>query len=830
MNGLLDGRIAITGVGVVCAIGDNYEQFARNLLAGRGGIKQYAHLFPGQLIWAGLSSEPETITQFDRLDAAVLATLDRTARLAASAMAEALADSGLLAEGRSLAADGRMALIMGTSHGGRSQLDRFVESGADADDADNAHRLLESATHQRQTATLASCFGVHGPVVTVSTACSSSGIAIAYGCELLRAGKVDAVVAGGADAFSKLTYAGFDSLGAIADCPCGPFSETIGITLGEGAGFVVLERLEQATARKARIHAELFSHGITWDAHHLTAPEPSGEGMRRAMVHALVKAGATTEQIDYINAHGTGTRANDIAESLAVKRLFGAGTIPPVSATKSFIGHALGASSVIGCLAALAGSEREQLPPTLNFGSQRPGCDLDYVPNQSRAAGIERFMANSAAFGGVNCVLHGGRYRPDGVPASAARTDTIMITGIGVISPLGHDLDEFTEGLRKGQSGICPIGRFDVDSLQARHAGLVTDFNTRRLMPSVNLRRIDVVTQYATVAASLALGDAGLGLWRQQSERIGLVVGTTRGAVGSFEKYLASVEGCGWQNASAVYFPNLVMSSIGGNVSNILRLQGLASTCLGGVGVGLHALVNGLEFLRREPACDAVVVVAADEINRLYFRLYERLGRLATQTDKPRLYDPAGDGLVLGEGAVALVLQRAAGLGDGATPYAAIDGYGLTNDARPNLGLDAEGHWLEQAARIALDEAGLEASRLDLVYGLGRGQADYDAREVRVLRRLLNGHAPALSCVNGHLGLAEASSGLFAVAAALLGLKHGEVYPLYGLGAADPTLPWARGYARRKSCRHALVIGGSEHGNNAALVLSHPDVTLPGSA
>ena len=169
-------------------------------------------------------------------------------------------------------------------------------------------------------------------------------------------------------------------------------------------------------------------------------------------------------------------------------------------------------------------------------------------------------------------------------------------------------------------------------------AGLVTDFNTRRLMPSVNLRRIDAVTQYATVAASLALGDAGLGLWTQSPERIGLVVGTARGAVGSFEKYLASVEGGCWEHASAVYFPNLVMSSIGGNVSNILRLKGLASTYLGGIGAGLHALVNGFELLRREPDCEAVVVVAADEINRLYFRLYDRLNRLAVRAEAPRLY------------------------------------------------------------------------------------------------------------------------------------------------------------------------------------------------
>jgi 3-oxoacyl-[acyl-carrier-protein] synthase II len=826
---MMDQRIVITGLGIVCATGDNHESFVRNLLNGQGGIAQHSELIPGRTVWAGLVAGPEPAPHLDTLDTVTLAGLDRTARLAATAMAEALADSGLMPGKQKRAATDRWALIFGTSHGGRSQLDRFVESGADTGDPENAHRLLESGSHQHQTAALAACFGVHGPVITLSTACSSSGIAIAYGCELLRSDKVDMVVAGGADAFSKLTHAGFESLGAVADQPCGPFSDTIGITLGEGAGFLVLERLEQAETRQARIYAELFSHGITWDAHHLTAPEPSGEGMRRAMARALAKAGATIGQVDYINAHGTGTRANDVAESLAVKRLFETETPPPVSATKSFTGHALGASSVIGCLASMAASEHDRLPPTLNFASSRPGCDLDYVPNRPRAAKVDRFLADSAAFGGVNCVLYGGRYQPRATltPAPVVRPEPVAITGVGVVSPLGHDLGEFVEGLRRGYSGICAIGRFDTEHLNASHAGLVTDFNTRRLMPSVNLRRIDLVTQYATVAASLALGDAGLGIWAQQPERVGLVVGATRGAAGSFEKYLASVEGGRWEHASAVYFPNLVMSSIGGNISNILRLKGLASTCLSGIGAGLHALINGFEFLRRDPDCDAVVVVAADEINPLYFRLFDRLGRLAAKAETPHLYDPAGGGLVLGEGAVALVLQRAARVREGATPYAVIAGYGLSNDARPDLGLEASGHWLERAARTALDEACIDSSALDLVYGLGRGQADYDAREARVLARLLADHRPALSCVNGQLGLAEASSALFAVAAALLGLKHGEAYPLLAAGEPRPDLPWVRDRVRRGDYRRALVLGGSEHGNNAALVLRHPDAGAP---
>ncbi len=217
----------------------------------------------------------------------------------------------------------RAALLLGTSHGGRSQLDDFVITGGSLDSPDNPRKLLVTAAHFNQTAAVANKLGLHGPTATLSNACSSSGAAIAYAVELLRSGKCDHAIAGGADGFSRLTFSGFSALGAMADGPCAPFSEPVGLSLGDGAAFIVLETLASAQKRGAKIYAEIWGYGLSWDAYHITAPEPSGDGMNRAMQMALTLSGIERNQIEYINVHGTGTRSNDLAETVGLQRFFG---------------------------------------------------------------------------------------------------------------------------------------------------------------------------------------------------------------------------------------------------------------------------------------------------------------------------------------------------------------------------------------------------------------------------------------------------------------------------------------------------------------------------
>jgi 3-oxoacyl-[acyl-carrier-protein] synthase II len=219
---------------------------------------------------------------------------------------------------------------------------------------------------------------------------------------MLRDGEADVMLAGGADSFSRITYTGFARLGAIAPEQCQPFDvNRKGMIPGEGAAVLVLERLEHATARGARIYAELAGYGLTCDAHHMTAPQ--GDGATRAMKLAMADAGVQPSDVNYISAHGTGTAVNDRIETMAVKHAFGdAAPGVPVSSIKSMLGHTMGAASAIEAAACALAVRDDAIPPTMNYENRDPECDLDYVPNVSRRQPTEVAMNNAYAFGGNN--------------------------------------------------------------------------------------------------------------------------------------------------------------------------------------------------------------------------------------------------------------------------------------------------------------------------------------------------------------------------------------------------------------------------------------------
>lgn len=790
-------RIVVTGLGVWSPCGKNVAEFAEVLRKGETGIREHHGLIPGKSIWAGLveNYDPTEYFTIDELE-----RFDRTAQMGYMASRQAVEDAGLNCD----ECPDRIALTLGTSHGGRSQLDDFVMSGSDASKNEFPRKLLVTAAHYQQTAAVASKLRVHGPTATLSNACSSSGAAIAYGVELLISGKCDYAIAGGADGFSRLTFSGFSALGAMSDGACAPFSEPVGLSLGDGAAFVVLETLEQAQRRGAKIYAELWGYGLSWDAYHITAPEPSGEGMNRAIRMAVERSGINRHRIDYVNVHGTGTRSNDLAETVGLQRFFD-GSPPPVSATKSQTGHMLGASSSVGLISCILGMKNGWLPPTSNFTVPRAGCELDVVPNKSRPQDWSCFMAQSAAFAGANAVLIGGLVANDRQPATIA-DDEIVITGVGIVSPLGCGYDAFASAIHDEHCGIAPITEFDVSECGCKVAGMVRDFQPRKLMPTISLRRVDRVAAYATIAASLALQHGKRWPLQNRADTTGLVVGICRGAATSYEKYLASVVGCKWEKASAVYFPNLVMSSVGGQVSASLGLKGITSSLVGGTAAGLQALIHGWELFRRNPAQESVVVLAADELAPFYYSLFDRAGRLAPdqegQSTGFRPYCADSSGMVLGEGAAAFVLERAGKVRErGGKILATLRGSGLTSDAAPYGEAEPTGKWLGHAASTALKEAKFEPHEIDAVYGSGQGRPSYDSREREAIQSVFGMRVDCRS-INHLTGVAEATSSLFQVAAALAG---------YGVGNASDIEPRTR--------RRVAVSASGDDGANAFVVM-----------
>ena len=257
-------------------------------------------------------------------------------------------------------------------------------------------------------------FGFSGPKVTVTTACSSSATSIGYGADLIRRGQSKAVLCGGSDALSELTFGGFNSLKAMDPSPCKPFDRRrAGMCLGEGAAILILEDLEEAKKRGAEIFAEFLGYGIGGEAYHITSPDPTGISEARIMKGAMEESSVTPLEVDYINAHGTGTPLNDKVETLSIKRAFGQKAYSiPVSSIKSMVGHCLGSAGAIEAVASVLSIVYQFIPPTINHEEGDEDCDLDYVRGKSREAEVRIVLSNSFAFGGNCTTLVFGKYEP----------------------------------------------------------------------------------------------------------------------------------------------------------------------------------------------------------------------------------------------------------------------------------------------------------------------------------------------------------------------------------------------------------------------------------
>jgi 3-oxoacyl-[acyl-carrier-protein] synthase II len=391
-------RIAVTGLGLVTPIGAGRREVWEGLLAGRSGFAP-VESFDTTAFTTHLGAE---VRGFDpapwvrRQDAAALG---RASQLAIAAARMALEDAGLDPEA---VAPERAGIAMGTTSGEPREVERFDDRFLAGELDQVGPEFISLYPCHMIAAHVARELGFAGPNTMIPTACAAGNYAIANAVDMLRAGRADVMLAGGADAFSRITYTGFHRLGAIAPERCQPFDKNRkGMIPGEGAAVLVLESLERAAARGARIYAELAGYGLSCDAHHMTAAHPEGAGAARAMERALADAGAAPEEVSYISAHGTGTPTNDRLEILAVKRVFGAAARrTPMSSIKSMIGHTMGAASAIeAAVCALAVAEN-RIPPTMNL--EEPEEELDFVPNTARELPVRLAMNNAYAFGGNN--------------------------------------------------------------------------------------------------------------------------------------------------------------------------------------------------------------------------------------------------------------------------------------------------------------------------------------------------------------------------------------------------------------------------------------------
>ena len=396
-------RVAVTGIGVISGVGSTRDSFWRALCAGESGIRPM-ELVPAGAVRFPNGSEARDYRPSEHFDEKQADFLDRFAQFAAVTAREAVLDAGVDWTDDLRA---RTAIVTGSSTGGQTSEDESFRNLYERKHTRFSPLSIPKAMANAGASRISFEFGITGPALTISTACSSANHAIGQAFWMVRSGVVEMALAGGSEApFSPGMLKAWEAMRVVSPDTCRPFSlGRQGMILGEGAGMLALEPLERALARGARIYGEIAGFGMSSDAHHLTHPLPGGAS--RAMRAALSDAGAQPESVGYINAHGTGTPINDSVETAAIRAVFGAHASKMlVSSTKSMHGHALGAAGAIEAAATLLALSTGVIPPTANFTGPDPECDLDVVPNAARIANdVEYALSNSFAFGGLNAVL-----------------------------------------------------------------------------------------------------------------------------------------------------------------------------------------------------------------------------------------------------------------------------------------------------------------------------------------------------------------------------------------------------------------------------------------
>ncbi len=396
-------RVVVTGLGAVSPLGQTAASYWANLKQGVSGLGPITLPPDAQDLTQKVAAEVKGFEPLKHFEERALSTLDRVSQFAVVAAREAIANAGLVID---MPLSLRTAAIVGTGAGGQGTLD------------DNFRRIYVEHKQRVFPLTIPKLManapasqismqcGLRGPAFVVASACASATHAIGLSFHMVRSGMVDCAVTGGSEACITFgTMRGWEAMRVMAPDACRPFSiGRAGLILGEGAAMMVLEPLERARARGADILAEVVGFGMTADAADLTAPDVGG--MSRAMEGALADAQLTAQDIQYINAHGTGTAANDVTETEALHKVFGAHAAKlAVSSTKSMVGHALGAAGALEMAATVMSVHDDVAPPTIGYLGPDPACDLDYVPNEAREMPITAALSNSFAFGGLNAVL-----------------------------------------------------------------------------------------------------------------------------------------------------------------------------------------------------------------------------------------------------------------------------------------------------------------------------------------------------------------------------------------------------------------------------------------
>ncbi|MEW6695878.1 MAG: beta-ketoacyl-[acyl-carrier-protein] synthase family protein [Bacillota bacterium] len=811
-------RAAITGVGVICASGQNREDFWSNITAGKKSITSLESIETDGLR-TNVAGEIKDYRPQQWFSKRQQCRFDRAHQYAVIAAREALAQAGL---DLSAFDPYRLGIILGTSLGGMQSGDRFHRQWLTRGLRRANPVLLLSYPIHTPGDVVAHELGLKGPRSVISTACAAGANSLGLARDLLLAGRADVMLAGGVDPLSSLSFCGFSSLQALCPEACAPYSRSDGLSLGEGAAILVMEPMERALERGADILAEFMGYGLSADAYHPTAPDPGGQGAAAAIGRALRMAGLSPADVSYINGHGTGTPANDLAEPKALRLAFGS-HLPsiPISSTKSLIGHTLGAAGAIEAAACVLAVQHDSVPPTINYDPDKnKNPDLDFVPNRSRPHRVNVAVSNSFAFGGNNACVVLGKHGTIRVSPPEVRKDaSLVITGLGAVGAPGLGIEEWWKSFTAGKVCWGEVKSFDATPYRCRLGAEMIELSPKGYISPGAWRRLDALSRQALVAARLAWKDAGFEQPREGGREVAVIFATGSGPIETVEAINRSIILEGAAKTNPKLFPNTVMNAATGHICQAMGFKGPTSTITAGGVSSSTALIYAGELLRQGEV-STVLVVSADEFNEALLAGHDCLPGLLAK-EKLRPFDAGGSGTILGAAGIAMVLEKEdTARKRQAKLYARLGGYGMAGDNYKLGGIDPRGQDWAQAMQQAIADAGIEAGDLGYCAAAACGVTPVDRAEAVALTTVGAGSVP-VGAPKSITGDCMGSSGAVNVLAGILALNRGILTPSLNLEDPFPAFPLhhVRNPGWEGEANHVLINSFAYGGNYVSLVL-----------
>lgn len=797
-------RCVITGLGMINAIGNNVEESWKNCINGVNGIRE-VRSFDTSACYAHMGAEAAKHFEVDAGEDAE--KMDRVSLLIVKAAQEALEDCGIKIDESN--AD-RVGVIIGSCVGGAVSIQKFFtdqEKDPESADANDIIKMPIGAIANN----VAKIAGAKGVVTNIGNACAASTISIEYACDLIRAGVGDVFIVGGSDSFSALAFGGFTALHALDVDPCAPYNKSKGITLGEGAGVLIVESYEHAQARGAKIYCDVLGGGISSDAHHITAPRPDSEGQMNAMKWALKHSALEPSAIEYINGHATGTPLNDSTEIQAMQTIFGENEDTSVDSTKSMVGHCLGAAGAVEAIYTVKALTTDTVPPTIGYSEEdlasltMKAGKLDFTPNVKRERKLNYVMTNNFAFGGCNASVI---FSKEGKEIAPQENNRVFVTGLGLVSAPGNSVDAYIEGTKAGKTA----------AVDGNICAQVTaeDYKEHDIKLAF-YRKLDKLSQIQVVSGRSCLKNAGVAVTPENAADIGMIIGTADGPATDIIKFHEGLIQNGLQAGSAFVFPNTVYNAAGGYLSINSGVKGVNVTLTNGMQAGLQSVCYAYNVVRDGDE-KMMMACGADENTEIMQFLYDKLG-YRSDASEAKPYAGNGRRFVLGEGAVSLMLESEASANErGAVKLAEVVGYAMTHEPVTVGTLKGSGAALDKAVKTAVANAGITLADVDAIVGFGNGNETVDRIETESYTRVFGEDVKKLPVLSVKTLVGEARA-----AAAALQAAHASLLLAGRLEQKQPAYYFTDGkavesVADTKDFRYVLATSFAVGGSYTAVV------------